>query len=236
MLPADIVHPEGGRYAAALVLVPGLWMAPAAWRAFAGYLGHRGWESHLVDPRSRGGIVTRSEAVAAYAAALPVPPVLIGHDAGVPIALEAARRGPAAAIVALAPLVPRAVSVRALGLGLGSVLAILAGRPVADPAGVPEDAALVREILWGSPPTPTTVPTLVVTGETDPLLPAAVAQRLVHTLGADEERIHSPGRSPLAGRNWQATVGVVHRWLVRQLGEPLLDLYPEAMADRDAED
>jgi hypothetical protein len=29
---------------------------------------------------------------------------------------------------------------------------------------------------------------------------------------------------------------VVHRWLVRRLGEPLLDLYAETMAERDAAD
>jgi hypothetical protein len=33
---------------------------------------------------------------------------------------------------------------------------------------------------------------------------------------------------------WQGTVDLLHRWLVRRLGEPLLEFHAEAMAERDA--
>jgi pimeloyl-ACP methyl ester carboxylesterase len=236
MLPADTVHPESGRYGASLVLVSGLWASPDLWRPLAGYLGHRGWESHLVDPRGQGGVAARGAAVAAYAAALAVPPVLIGHDAGGLVALEAATRAPAAAVVLLAPIVPRTVSGRALGLRLTSVLAVLAGRPVAGPRGeTPDDAALVRDVLWGALPRRAGVPTLIVSTAEDPLLPAA-ARAAITALAADEGRFIGPTRSPLLGPTWRTPVDVVHRWLVRRLGEPLLELYPEAMADREADE
>jgi pimeloyl-ACP methyl ester carboxylesterase len=237
MLPADTVHPESDRYRAVLVLVPGLWTTPEMWRPLAGYLGHRGWESHLVDPRGRGGIAARGAAVAAYAAGLAVAPVLIGHDAGALVALDAAARVRAAAVVLLAPLVPRRVGGRALGLPLTGVLAVLTGRSVAGPCGgPPDDAALVRDVLWGRLPSRAEVPTLVVVAEKDPLLPAAAARTLVDALAADEQRFAGPARSPLAGPTWRASVDLVHRWLVRRLGESLLELYPEAMAERDAKD
>jgi len=40
---------------------------------------------------------------------------------------------------------------------------------------------------------------------------------------------------PLVESRWQQTVDLLHRWLVRQLGEALLELHAEAMAERDAE-
>jgi hypothetical protein len=40
---------------------------------------------------------------------------------------------------------------------------------------------------------------------------------------------------PLAVGDWQAHAGAVHRWLVRRLGDTVLELYAEAMAERDDE-
>ena len=117
MLSADIVRAESARYTTSLLCIPGLWSAPLVWRDFAGYLAHRGWESHLLDVRAvDGGIATRAAAVAAHAAALSAPPVLIGHDVGGVVALAAAARAPAAAVVLLAPLVPGSSDARALAM------------------------------------------------------------------------------------------------------------------------
>ena len=52
MLTAESVHAESARYSAAVLCLPGLWSPPAVWRPFAGYLGHRGWESQLLDRKS----------------------------------------------------------------------------------------------------------------------------------------------------------------------------------------
>jgi hypothetical protein len=59
---------------------------------------------------------------------------------------------------------------------------------------------------------------------------------LTQALGADERVIEDAGHWILAGPSWQRTVDVVHRWLVQRLGAPLLELYPEAMAEREAEE
>src|SRR5947207_2124740 len=113
MLTAETLPAEGARYAAGLVCIPGLWAGSRVWRGFASYLGHRGWECHLLDVRGVvGGLTARAAAVREYAAALPAPAVFVGHDAGGLVALAAAARGTAAAVVLLAPLAPGSRSSR----------------------------------------------------------------------------------------------------------------------------
>ena len=228
MLSAETIHPEGGRYAAPLVMVPGLWTSPEVWRRFAGYLAHRGWESHVVDGPAEG-VAARGAAVAGYAAELAVPPILIGHDAGALVAVEAAACGPAAAVVLLAPVDPAGVTTRELGLSLGGVLAVILGRPVplrGDPAA--GDPALLRDLLWHRwQPPRVAAPLLAVVPE---------AARRPPFPGVEQRTVPGAERSLLAAPSWQATADLVHRWLVQRLGEPLLQLYPETMAERDDEE
>jgi pimeloyl-ACP methyl ester carboxylesterase len=80
------------------------------------------------------------------------------------------------------------------------------------------------------------VPAVVVAGDRDRLLPADAAAAFARAAGADLLRLDGAGHWPLAGPRWQPAVATVHRWLVQRLGAPLLELYEEAMADRDAED
>jgi len=261
MLTAEVVPPESARYAAALVLVPGLWAGTHAWRGFAAYLAHRGWECHLVAVHDHGGIAARAAAVAAYAATLPSRPILVGHDAGALVALAAATRGRALAAVSMAPLVPGSGEVRALLGGLRPLVAALLGRSLPPPAGPAatrywgevgdplrvrvgegggaEDGALVRDLLLGrAAPTPAPeLPVLLLAGEHDPFLPTAAARALAGTLGAEHQVLPGAGHWPhLHPATWQRTVGALHRWLVQRLGEPLLELYVEAMAERDNEE
>src|SRR2546428_6285117 len=167
MLSAETPPAEGARYAAGLVCIPGLWAGSGVWRGFASHLGHGGWEARLLDVRGvGGGLTARAAAVREYAAALPAPAVLLGHDAGGLVALAAATRGATAAVVLLAPLAPGSRAARRLVLAPRSLLALLAGRPGPAPAGPaatawanpppglhastgPEDAATVREVVWG---------------------------------------------------------------------------------------
>src|SRR5436305_14547469 len=117
MLSAETPPAEGARYAAGLVCIPGLWAGSGVWRGFASHLGHRGWECHLLDVRGvAGGLAARAAAVREYAAALPAPAVLLGHDAGGLVAPAAAARGTAAAVVPLAPPAPRRRAARRLAL------------------------------------------------------------------------------------------------------------------------
>ena len=258
MLSADIVRPESARYTTSLLCISGVWAGPAVWHAFAGYLAHRGWESHLLDVRVLdAGVAERAAAVAAHAAALPTPPVLLGHDLGSLVALAAAARTRTAAVVLLAPLVPGSAPARALALRPGTFLQLLLARPV-PPPGVraaaplcgelaaplgravvaslaPESPRVLREVV--RPRTPPAavagVPALVVTGDRDPLLPAPAAAAFARALGAEHQSLDGAGHWLFAGPAWQRGVGLVHRWIIQRLGEPLLERYAEAMTERE---
>jgi pimeloyl-ACP methyl ester carboxylesterase len=249
MVTVETLAGEGPRYTAPMVCLPALWAGPASWRSAGALLAHRGWDCHLVDIRGvPGGVAARAAAVGAYAETLGAPPVLVGHDGGALVALATAARTPLAALVLVAPLHAR----RAVGLGARGMLALVLGRPVPPPtashwldlpasaaasvrAGLgPEDARAVRETLWGrgAAEAVLSVPTLVVAGTHDRLLPPSAASTVARALGAEFACVEDAGHWLLAGAAWQATVRLVHRWLVQALGESLLDRYAEAMAER----
>jgi pimeloyl-ACP methyl ester carboxylesterase len=260
LLPATPIHAESARYATSLVFLPGLWAGPGVWRAAAGYLAHRGWEGQLLDLRAvAGGIGTRAAAVAAHVAVLPTPPVLIGHDAGALVALAATAAAPAAAVVLLAPLVAGSPSARALTVRWSLLPRTLLGWPMHPPADAlralslhglpgraqqavlaefgPESAVGVIDVARGSAPAAAPgVPALLVAGSSDPLLAPTDAAALAGTVGADHRQLEGAGHWLLAGPGWERTVGTVHRWLVQRLGASLLEFYPEAMAEREADD
>src|SRR5262245_26365101 len=145
MLEATPIHPEGPRYGASLVFLPGLWAGPDAWRPVATYLGHRGWQGALLDLRPvRGGLEARALAVADYVAGLGTPAVLVGHDAGALVALAAAARRPVAAIVLVAPLVPGTPRAHALTWSWSLVWTMLAGGGVGPPSGALAERAFAE--------------------------------------------------------------------------------------------
>jgi pimeloyl-ACP methyl ester carboxylesterase len=261
MLTDETVPAEGARYAASLVLLPGLWSGRDAWRGFATYLAHRGWECRVLDLRGTGGFAARAAALGEYLGGLSGPVVLLGHDAGASLALAAAgeARGRVAAVVLLAPLVPGSPGVRALTLEPRALVRIALGRTVRPPGERaaalawgdlppsvraaaalrlgPDDAALVRDLLRARVPLHAApVPALLVAGDRDPLLDPAAAAAIARTLTADVHVLPDAGHAILAGPAWQRAVGVVHRWIVQRLGAPLLETYAEAMADREAEE
>jgi pimeloyl-ACP methyl ester carboxylesterase len=254
MATATAIHPEGPRYAAPIVYLSGLWVAPRIWRHAAGYLAHRGWEGRLVDTRDvGGGIAKRGQAVADDARTLSSPPVLVGHDAGALVALAAAAEVPVRALVLVSPLVPGAPGTHALTWSRGLPWALLRGRALGPPAGA-AGAAFLRDVApdaWSVSPgedprmlaelarrsrirRPATMPpTLVLRGEADRLVSRDDVSRLASDLGAELDEIAGHGHWLLVPPAWQACVHRIHRWLVQRLGEDLLELYAEAMADRD---
>ena len=259
MLIDRVVPAEAARYAASLVFIPGLWAPSGVWQGFATFLAHRGWECRLLEMRGAGSLGVRAAAVRAYVAALPGRVVLVGHDAGALVALSAAVGEQVAAAVLVAPLVPGSPPVRALTLAPRNLLRVAFGRPVPPPRGRgaalafggapgpvppglpqqlgPDDAIVVRDIALGrAQPVRTSVPTLLVVGDRDPLLAVARAQAMAELLGADVCLLEATGHWPLAGPTWQRAAGAVHRWLVQRLGESLLEFYAEAMAEREAEE
>lgn len=251
------VHAESGRYATSLLFLGGLWTGPGVWRGFASYLAHRGWEGQLLDLRGLGGLAERERRVADHVATLPAAPILIGHDAGALVAAALAARVPVAAAVLLAPLPVRPPALRRYLAGWSGLRAAVTGAPVPPPAAdapalgllelpeplrgtvaaerEPEDARFLLDLARGRAPyaRPHEVPTLVLVGDRDPVLPADEAATIVTAVGAEARTLAGAGRWLPCAAGWQQHVGVVHRWLVQRLGEPVLDFYAEAMADRD---
>lgn len=244
---------EGGRYRVPLLVIPGLWSPPDLWRGFASYLAHRGWEVSLLGLDAvSGGLASRADAVAAHARTLQTRPVMLGHDAGAVVALLAARMVPAAALVLLHPVEPGSAAARTLTRRWDAVAALVRGRALPPPRGVaatrcfgPLDAALtarlvaepkepVLDVVRGRVTMPpASAPALLVGSRDDPLL--AAPEALATALGAESAVLPAPGHWAAAGSGWQPAVTAVHRWLVLRLGEDLLELYAEAMAERDAE-
>lgn len=242
------VPPEGGRYATSLVFVPGLWTPALALRGMASFLGHRGWEGRIVDVVGQGALHDRAAAVVAAARGLLSPPVLVGHGAGAIVALEAARAMPVSAVALLFPHVPGRRASQALTRRWDALVALLLGRPVPAPGGTAAAA------IYGATPPPALaldardavldvvrgrislhavphVPTLILSSPEDPLLDPEAAGRLATSLSATHHAVHG-GHWALTGPRWRDSASVLHRWLVQALGEPLLELYEEAMADR----
>lgn len=243
------IRAESGRYAASLVLIPDLWADPETWSALSAFLGHRGWEGAIVGLRGLdGGIAARARAVAEYAAKQPAAPVLIGHGAGAIVALEAARLRPPLATALVAPLTAGSTPVRRLGWRLSTVTDLLRGGPCRPPldAGLsarvaamlgPDDRTAVLDVLRGrgvAPPVPGP-PALVLAASNDPLAPPETTRPLATALGAEHQVIPASGHWLITDGPWQTTGGALHRWLVQRLGEGLLELYAEAMAERDAD-
>lgn len=240
------VHPEGPRYVRSLVFVPGLWTPAAAFRPLASFLAHRGWAGVIADAGASGGVARRAADVAAFAATLGAPPVVVGHDAGGLIALEAARRAPLAGVVWLAPIGPRP---RRLSRLLGTwrvAAAVLTGGALAAPSGpaalalfadpaprglLPVEAAeLVRDVLRArAPAAPAALPLAILATASDPVAAEAVLP------GAERLDVAAPGRWLLGAAAWRVTAGVLHRWLVQRLGAENLERYEEAMAERESE-
>jgi len=247
------LRPESPRYTARLLFLPDLWAPASLWLRVGGFLGHRGWEGELLELRGAGSLADRAEIVLErVAGSVERPVVLIGHGAGGLVALDVARRTRVAAVVLVAPLVPGSAQCRRLIARWDAFAAIALGRDIPPPcgararrlfgevpAGLEEDTAraVLDSVRGRRAALPAvSVPALVVSGECDPLLPRDAAVELVSAMGAEHVEIAGAGHWPLVPPSWRSSVGVVHRWLVRRLGEPLLELYADAMAERDGGD
>jgi pimeloyl-ACP methyl ester carboxylesterase len=143
------------------------------------------------------------------------------------------------------------VPVRVLTRRWETIAALLLGRRLAPPGAAAfgslpatvaahldaETTRAVLDVVRGRPLTPvgSGLPVLVAAGAVDPLLPAHAAAALAARLGAEHLVIPGAAHWPLVESGWQGTVDLLHRWLVRRLGEPFLELHAEAMTERDAD-
>jgi pimeloyl-ACP methyl ester carboxylesterase len=248
-LTAEVMQGEGGgKFTASLVLLHGLWGDARVWRPFVGFLGHRGWTATAVNLRGRAGsepasgIEQHLSDLRQAVATLDAPPVVVGHDLGGLLALHLTE---ARAIVALAPLVPLPLSTTPLPAlqRAGSMLERWRGQPLRAPRGawrgdyvedpsIRESVDVVRDLTtkpWMPPALPAEVPGLVLAGGQDRVVDPDSVGKLAVAIGAELELCSAAGHAMLSDSGWEERVSLVHRWLIRKLGAPLLAFYEEAM-------
>lgn len=249
-LRAEITQGESERFTAPMLLVHGLWETAEVWRGVAGFLAHRGWHCVAVHLRGRAGsaavahLADHASDLVAAVAALDVPPVVLGHDLGGLLALGAAPQ--ARAVVAMSPLVPRQLAnggAEALQHA-GNLFSRWRGHPLSAPRGrwrkafgatasnQREPWSLIRQLREEDLPVAASaeVPSLVVAGADDAVVALADARRMAERVGA--EFLTVPGGHALpVEKGWQERAAAIHRWVVRRLGAPLLELYEEVDDD-----
>jgi hypothetical protein len=205
----------------------------------------------------RGGLRARVEAVAEHAAALRAgPPIVVCHDAGLLVGLALAEQLSLRALVLLGPVVPGTDRTHALLWSWGLPWKLVAGRAIGPPSGATadamfdalphasrrdlgsDDARIVARLLRRMPFETTRrhldgTPVLALRGVRDAVTAPDDVTQMAAALGGEGQVLSDAGHWLLAGAAWQRCATFVHRWIVRALGEPLLEYYAEAMADRD---
>ncbi len=243
-LHAEYSEAESAKFTAPLVFAHGLWDARHSWRRMTSFLSHRGWRCISLgwDRQQGRSLRSRHDSLREAIADLDAVPVLIGQDLGASLALNL--RDSVRAVVALAPLVS-AAALRDSGTWLQRLRRAdrqpgkgLAGSypdgDVREPDGL-IDELVASPRLIDSVPTGGTAKflgTLVVAGEEDEVAPAGEVQALAAALHGDFEAV-AGAHALHVDDGWEARAGLVHRWLIKNLGEDLLAFYEEAWADRD---
>jgi pimeloyl-ACP methyl ester carboxylesterase len=235
-LEVECWRAEFDKYAAAILLLHGLWTGSWIWRAAAGYLAHRGWNCHALAWRGAATTWAGLLTCAQRAAEELERPVVIGHDLG---ALAALQLCGVRAAVALSPLACGAgAAPHPLARGAAARLARWRGADIRPRDGearrvlgvgaallAPESSRWLGELerleLGGEVDR---VPRLVAAGDADACLPAAAAEEIARRRGAELKIYEGAGHDQPYGPRWQAAAADTHRWLVQQLGESLLRL------------
>jgi len=190
---------------------------------------------------------------------LGVPPVVIGHDLGSCLAL--AVTSDVRAVVAMAPLhgASVATTIEALVPRWRLALSAWRGQAVDFPSRrgpsryradmarlkstMPESPTFLRslargaaapELAFGVEPSERTErsPVLVVGGARDEFAPLGPLRSWATELGAEIEIVPEGGHALPWEQGWEKTMALVHRWLVRRLGEDLL--VPQEEEDEDS--
>lgn len=240
----EVVRAESARFRHPLLMIHGLWTGGWVWHGFAGYLGHRGWDSWLPS-MSGTSPERRHDCLLELARELPAPPILVTHDAGYATAIALAEKTGARAIVVIAPLLSRrdGGALALLG-GLSFWPARLGAHRVSPPRGaaalvllrgagehvidrlVPDSGEVFRAVLSGAggAQDPARRPGLLICGAGDPVTPSAAGERFAITHGWAFDLHGSAGHFPMLEAGFESLADRVHRWLVRALGEDLLVL------------
>ena len=251
---AQVERPEPIKFAWPVVILGDIFTTVRHLAVLQGYLATIGWEAYAPDLRRSKGPADSFEEMVALAGealdALGREAIVIGHGMGGLLALTLSERPGVKAAVAYAPLIPgfRPPFVAGLGARIarwrGGMLQAPAGRlglemaADADPhmreaivrEMVPDSARIALEIASGQvriSQQARATPRLVIAGERDRFAPADLASRLAQSIGAAYARVEGRGHWLIGGRALERAIAETQRFLVRQLGQDLLLLYPE---------
>lgn len=248
----EVTGAESPKFTAPLLLIHGLWSTAEVWRRWSGFLAHRGWTCHAIslqearDSPPPGHWTDYERRIGNAIAALGTLPIVVGHDLGGMLAMRLARR--TQAVVALAPYLPRSLrGVTDADLVSPSPLSfwwrrvamppprgkrgrLLCGDPqlprISEPRGV------IRSLLQDEPVIEALdKPTLIMIGDRDPFLSRGALEGAAHHLHASLLIAENAGHALAVEAGWEQRVSVVHRWLIKTLGDPLLALREESEAE-----
>lgn len=221
---------EHAKFASPLLLVPGQDPRSSGWRAFAGALGHRGWTSFLLDlPRQPPiGREAWESLLQQGIEAAGTPPILIGHELGASLAL--ASNLPRLATVALSPYLARPDRRRQPGSRWPGWWPAWLRRGASSSRSRPGEGSPApgMESLLASLPA---AASSALSARTEPTLLLVSRQQAPHP---PSEEGSLPGGGSVewlefdasevapGGPGWEAQTGLIHRWLIRRLGEDVL--------------
>ena len=243
-LELDFEAPEAGRYAAPIIVCPGLFQSLECWRPLTSMLAHRGWELYFLgrgpEDGGRLGWQDNIDRMDEAAAALGGQVIIFGADLGAALALAAVASTRPMALALFAPSHPpqlaaslktaRAMLERSGGPWQGAPKSVLSQS--AQPSHQAKEAALLLEeaplsdfeIPVEHPPA------LVFVAEGDTLVSPEESERFA--VGPYSKQAH--GR--LAGRWWAAAgqtavADELHRYLILTLGDRVVEFPEEILAE-----
>ncbi len=259
-LPIDLYTPDREKYRSPLILIHGAWASSTCWMPWATHFANLGWQCRAVNLRGRVGADAAAELkrttfedcvddLRRMIRAAPFPPVILAHDLGGSIALQALEGARASALILIAPLSPENEPPRALKLLRLKYRPLLFLRrpfrleegdfrklwlaPDGDDAAaeclVAEAPALVNAFFDRADITAKPgCPVLIAAARDDRIVSPAAQRASAERIGA--ELLEYPGGHWMIGPNGGENVARdLHRWVVQKLGgEILIEEPPEA--------
>jgi len=238
-----------------LLFIHGAYTAAWCWEEhFLPWFASRGYSSHALSLSGHGASRGRKQLdsfsigdyvddVAEVIAALPAPPVLIGHSMGGFVVQKYLERQPVPAAVLMCAVPPQGLMSSAFGLmfqkpGMMSELnklmsggrvavdtlrEALFAQPVSDVDlqryfgnAQPESHRAIWDMTLFNLPHPSRVkdtPLLVLGAELDHLIPASLVTMTAHTYGVEAEIFPAMGHGLMLERDWQSVAERIRNWL-----------------------
>ena len=250
---AETELPDPLKFAWPIVVLPELFTTTRHLAALIGYLSSIGWEVFApeldtVIAEEGDDFAKLTDLAGEAVAAVGRETIVIGHGIGGLVALKLAERMPLKAAVAVAPLAPGFAT--PMFMNLRNRIRIWQGHALNPPtrrtlfefvadADPHSRALIIRTLTTGATAAALAVvkddlalatsslPRLVVAGESDIFAPYEKLEAFARRIGAPIVKIRGHGHWLIGGRALERTINEIQRFLVRALGRDLLLLYPE---------